>query len=52
LTDLAAAELKELVSGYSIIKAEDYEQAAAIARECPIFAGPNTSLEIRVVAAM
>jgi hypothetical protein len=52
LTDLAAAELKELVSGYSIIKAESYEQAATIARECPIFGSPNTSIEIRIVAAM
>jgi len=52
LTDLSAAELKELVSGYSIVKAESYEQAAAIARECPIFNSPNTSIEIRIVAAM
>jgi hypothetical protein len=52
VTDLAAAEVKELVTGYSIVKAESYEQAAAIARECPIFHDPGASVEIRVVAAM
>ena len=52
LTDLAAAELKELVTGFSIIKAESYDQAAAIARECPIFRVPGAGVEIRLVAAM
>ena len=52
LTDLAAAELKELVSGYSIVKAESYEQATTLARECPIFHNPDASIEIRIVAAM
>lgn len=52
LTDLSAAELKELVTGYSIVKAESYEQAAALARECPIFEVPKASVEIRIVAAM
>ena len=52
LTDIAGSELKELVSGYSIIKAESYDQAAAIARECPIFGSPNTSVEIRIVGQM
>jgi hypothetical protein len=52
LTDIAAAELKELVTGYSIVKAESYEQAAALARDCPIFRDPGASVEIRTVAAM
>jgi hypothetical protein len=52
LTDIAAAELKELVSGYTIIKAEGFEQAAAIARECPIFRMENATIEIRPVLAM
>ena len=52
LTDIAGSELKELVSGYSIVKAESYEQAAALARECPIFGGAGTSIEIRVVGQM
>jgi hypothetical protein len=52
LTDMSASELKELVTGYSIVKAESYEQAAALARECPIFRDPSASVEIRIVAAM
>lgn len=52
LTDIAASELKELVSGYSIVKAEDYQQAAALARDCPIFGQPNASIEIRQIAPM
>jgi hypothetical protein len=52
ITDIAASELKELVSGYSIVKAESYEQAAALARECPIFRNEGATVEIRIVAAM
>ncbi|MDB4980357.1 MAG: hypothetical protein JWM82_1109, partial [Myxococcales bacterium] len=52
LTDLAASELKELVTGYSIVKAESYEEAAAIARECPIFHDAGARIEIRIVTAM
>ena len=52
VTDLAAAELKELVTGYTIIKAESYEQAAVIGRDCPIFRDPGASVEIRTIAAM
>jgi hypothetical protein len=52
LTDIAAAEVKELVSGYSIIKAESYEHAAEVARACPIFGIPGAVIEIRPVAAI
>src|SRR5262245_41348858 len=52
LTDIASSELKELVSGYSIIKAESWEQAAQIARECPIFRNENAAVEIRAVVEM
>jgi hypothetical protein len=52
ITDIAGAELKELVTGYSIVKAESFEQAAALARECPIFRDDSAVVEIRVVAAM
>ena len=52
ITDIVASEVKELVSGYSVVKAESYEQAALIARECPIFRDPGATLEIRAVVAM
>lgn len=52
LTDIAAAEVKELVSGYSIVKAESYEHAAELARTCPIFGIAGAVIEIRPVASM
>jgi len=52
VTDIAASEVKELVSGYSIIKAESYEQAAVIARDCPIFRIDGAVVEVRAVLAM
>ena len=52
VTDIAASEVKELVSGYSIIKAESPDQAAVIARDCPIFRIPGSVVEIRAVLAM
>src|SRR5690606_41666027 len=33
ITDIAASELKELVSGYSIVKAKDYDEAVQIDRK-------------------
>jgi hypothetical protein len=52
VTDIAASEVKELVSGYSIIRAESYEQAAAISRDCPIFRIEGSVVEVRAVLAM
>jgi hypothetical protein len=52
ITDIAASEVKELVSGYSIIKADSLDKAAVIARECPIFRDPGATVEIRAVVAM
>ena len=52
VTDIASSELKELVTGYSIIKAESYEEAVALAKECPIFANGDAKLEIRQVLPM
>jgi hypothetical protein len=52
VTDIGTSEVKELVSGYSIIKAESYEQAAVIARDCPIFRIEGSVVEVRAVLAM
>lgn len=52
VTDISASELKELVSGYSIIKAGDMEEATRIAKECPIFKYPNITVEVREVMIM
>jgi len=54
VTDIASLELKELVTGYSIIKAESYEEAVTLAKDCPIFANTkgHASLEIRQILPM
>ncbi|NQZ88023.1 MAG: hypothetical protein HRU38_01595 [Saccharospirillaceae bacterium] len=52
VTDLSSIELKELVSGYSIIKATDIDEATAIAKECPIFNYPDITVEVRAVMCM
>ena len=41
VTDIAASELKELVSGYSIVKAADIDEAVELAKSCPIFHYPK-----------
>lgn len=47
VTDGPYAESKEIVGGFSIIQAESYEAALAVARECPITHMPGASIEIR-----
>lgn len=49
ITDIAASELKELVTGYSIVRAESYEEAAQLARGCPILLREGTRVEVRCV---
>lgn len=49
VTDIAAAEFKELVSGYSIVRAASIEEAIKIAEACPIFDYPDTTTEVREV---
>ncbi len=52
VTDISASEFKELVTGFSIIKATDINEAITIAKECPIFDHPNINVEIRAVMDM
>jgi hypothetical protein len=42
------AETKDIVMGFSIIKAEDLDQAVAVAKTCPIFDEGGT-IEIRPI---
>jgi hypothetical protein len=37
VTDGPYTEIKELIGGYSIVKAESYDEAVEIAKGCPIF---------------
>lgn len=49
VTDIAAAEFKELVSGYTIIKANSLDEAVELSRSCPIFHSPIEYVEVREV---
>ncbi len=46
VTDGPYTELKEFIGGYSMIKAESYDEAVEIAKGCPIFAFGG-SVEVR-----
>ena len=51
VTDGPFAEAKEVVGGYMVIAAEDYEGAVQVARECPGVVRPGSSVEIREIAS-
>ncbi|HEX5317496.1 MAG TPA: YciI family protein [Candidatus Kapabacteria bacterium] len=51
ITDGPFAEGKEVIGGYSIIKAKDLTEAAKIAKGCPVFEFGG-SVEVRPVAPM
>lgn len=46
-TDGPFVEAKEVVGGFSIIKAKTYEEAAEVAAACPVRYVPGFSVEIR-----
>jgi hypothetical protein len=50
VTDGPTIESKEIVSGYSIVAAADYDAAVVVAKACPILFAPGASLEVRELA--
>lgn len=51
VTDGPYTEIKELIGGYSIIKADSFEEAVEMAKECPILeSGGN--VEVRDLVMM
>jgi hypothetical protein len=50
VTDGPHVEAKEVIGGYSMVQAESYEQALAVARPCPVSAMPGAYIEIREMA--
>jgi hypothetical protein len=50
VSDGPTVESKELVTGYSIVAAADYEAALTVARACPILFVPGASIEVRELA--
>jgi len=50
VTDGPLIEVKEIVGGYMVVAAENYERALEVARECPGLVMPGSSIEIREMA--
>jgi hypothetical protein len=49
VTDGPFAELKESLAGFIIVKAESFEDALVMAKDCPILGGQGNSVEVRKV---
>ncbi|NCP64674.1 MAG: hypothetical protein GW763_00535 [Paraglaciecola sp.] len=49
VTEILARKFKELVTGYSIIRASTMDEALNMAKDCPIFQYPNIVVEVRQV---
>jgi hypothetical protein len=49
-TDSPYALNNESIAGYLIVRANDIDEAVAIARKCPILLGTGTSVEVRQIA--
>lgn len=53
ITDAPFAEGKEVVNGYLIINAADYDEAVRLSKDCPIFTfDDNGTVEVREIARM
>jgi hypothetical protein len=50
VTDGPTVESKEIISGYSIVAARDYDAAVEMARACPILRAPGARIEVRELA--
>jgi hypothetical protein len=51
VTDGPFAEAKEVVGGFMVVAAENYERAIEVVRECPGVVRPGSSVEIREIAS-
>jgi hypothetical protein len=51
VTDGPFAEAKEVVGGYMVVAAENYDDALKVARECPGVVRPGSSVEIREIGS-
>ena len=47
ITDGPFAEIKESIAGFITIRAENFDEAAAFAKACPILGGKGNSVEVR-----
>lgn len=49
-TDGPFVEAKEIIGGYMILSAENLEEAADVARQCPGVTAPGSQVEIREIS--
>ncbi|TGK84671.1 transcription initiation protein [Leptospira noumeaensis] len=52
VTDGPFVETKESLAGFIIIQAESFEDAASIAKNCPILMGEGNSVEVRKIMSI
>ena len=52
VTDGPFAEIKESIAGYITVKAKDFDEAVALAKECPILQGEGNSVEVRKIVGV
>lgn len=52
MTDGPFAEIKESIAGFIIVKAESFEEAVSMAKDCPILQGEGNSVEVRKVISV
>lgn len=51
VTDGPFAEAKEVIGGYMVVAADNYDRALEVARECPGVVRPGSSVEVREIAS-
>lgn len=49
LTDGPYVEGKDIVGGYMLIKANDYDHAVKLSEGCPVLNSPTASIEVREI---
>ena len=52
VTDISTPEFRELVSGYSVIMAEDIDAAVEIAKTCPVLDNEGVQVDVREIVNM
>jgi hypothetical protein len=51
VTDGPFTESKEIIGGFMVVAAENYERAVEVAKECPGLIRPGSTVEIREIAS-
>lgn len=52
VTDGPFAEGKEIVGGYLIVEADDFDEAVEISKTCPIFEFDDSTIEVREIQVL